>query len=137
MSRARILSPLPMLTLALLAGCASAPKAGTPGPDAKLEAAYAEELAPATPEEIAEIERADPLTRANFWAAEFRKDPNFGFDVPVDVPGVPQLLLDPRRTWGNPDGYDEQADKLVKMFADNFEQYQPYIDDDVKAAAIG
>jgi phosphoenolpyruvate carboxykinase (ATP) len=27
--------------------------------------------------------------------------------------------------------------KLVKMFADNFEQYVPYIDDDVKAAAIG
>ena len=26
---------------------------------------------------------------------------------------------------------------LVKMFADNFEQYVPYIDEDVKAAAIG
>ena len=68
---------------------------------------------------------------------EFRKDPNFGFDVPVDVPGVPQVLLDPRRTWGNPEGYDKQAAKLVQMFADNFEQYVPYIDDDVKAAAIG
>ncbi|WP_109466046.1 phosphoenolpyruvate carboxykinase [Albibacillus kandeliae] len=68
---------------------------------------------------------------------EFRKDPNFGFDVPVDVPGVPQVLLDPRRTWGNPEGYDRQAAKLVQMFADNFEQYVPYIDDDVKAAAIG
>ena len=69
--------------------------------------------------------------------AEFRKDPNFGFDVPVDVPGVPQVLLDPRRTWGNPEGYDKQAAKLVQMFADNFEQYVPYIDDDVKACAIG
>jgi len=26
---------------------------------------------------------------------------------------------------------------LVKMFAANFEQYLPYIDEDVKAAAIG
>ena len=68
---------------------------------------------------------------------QFRKDPNFGFDVPVDVPGVPQVLLDPRRTWGDPAGYDKQAAKLVQMFADNFEQYVPYIDDDVKAAAIG
>jgi phosphoenolpyruvate carboxykinase (ATP) len=67
----------------------------------------------------------------------FRKDPNFGFEVPVDVPGVPEVLLDPRRTWGNPEGYDAQAEKLVKMFADNFAQYLPYIDDDVKAAAIG
>ena len=31
----------------------------------------------------------------------------------------------------------EQAEKLVKMFAENFEQYLEYIDDDVKAAAIG
>jgi phosphoenolpyruvate carboxykinase (ATP) len=30
-----------------------------------------------------------------------------------------------------------QAQKLVNMFADNFAQYVPYIDDDVKAAAIG
>ncbi|EPX82244.1 phosphoenolpyruvate carboxykinase [Salipiger mucosus] len=70
-------------------------------------------------------------------SARFRKDPNFGFEVPVEVEGVPELLLDPRRTWSDKAAYDEQAQKLVKMFADNFEQYVPYIDDDVKAAAIG
>jgi phosphoenolpyruvate carboxykinase (ATP) len=69
--------------------------------------------------------------------AEFRKDPNFGFDVPVKVDGVPEVLLDPRRTWENKAAYDAQAEKLVQMFADNFAQYVPYIDDDVKAAAIG
>ena len=53
------------------------------------------------------------------------------------VPGVAEVLLDPRRTWGDPAGYDAQAAKLVQMFADNFEQYAPYIDDDVKAVAIG
>ncbi|MEM8774941.1 MAG: phosphoenolpyruvate carboxykinase [Pseudomonadota bacterium] len=68
---------------------------------------------------------------------EFRKDANFGFDVPVNVPGVPEVLLDPRRTWGDASGYDTQAEKLVAMFADNFAQYLPYIDEDVKAAAIG
>ncbi|WP_273521487.1 phosphoenolpyruvate carboxykinase [Rhodosalinus sediminis] len=69
--------------------------------------------------------------------AEFRKDPNFGFEVPVAVQGVPEVLLDPRRTWADPEAYDAQARKLVSMFAENFEQYVPYIDDDVKAAAIG
>lgn len=69
--------------------------------------------------------------------AEFRKDPNFGFDVPVQVPGVAEVLLDPRRTWDDPAAYDAQAAKLVQMFADNFAQYVPYIDDDVKAVAIG
>ena len=68
---------------------------------------------------------------------KFRKDPNFGFDVPVDAPGVPEVLLDPRRTWGNPEAYDAQAAKLVEMFAQNFEQYLPHIDEDVKAAALG
>lgn len=69
--------------------------------------------------------------------ATFRKDPNFGFDVPVTVAGVDSSLLDPRSTWADKEAYDTQAAKLVEMFAENFEQYVPYIDDDVKAAAIG
>ncbi len=68
---------------------------------------------------------------------EFRRDPNFGFDVPVSVPGVADVLLDPRRTWENPEAYDAQAAKLVGMFAENFAQYVPFIDDEVKRAAIG
>jgi phosphoenolpyruvate carboxykinase (ATP) len=68
--------------------------------------------------------------------AKFRKDPNFGFDVPIAVDGVDGTLLDPRGTWADADAYDAQAQKLVQMFADNFEQYIPYIDEDVKAAAI-
>ena len=69
--------------------------------------------------------------------AKFRKDPNFGFEVPVAVDGVADILLDPRRTWDDAESYDRQADKLVDMFATNFEQYLPHIDEDVRAAAIG
>jgi phosphoenolpyruvate carboxykinase (ATP) len=68
---------------------------------------------------------------------EFRRDENFGFQVPVSVPGVAEVLLDPRRTWNDPEAYDAQAAQLVAMFARNFAQYVPYIDDDVRAAAIG
>jgi len=46
-------------------------------------------------------------------------------------------LLDPRRTWDDAEAYDRQVAKLVAMFAENFQQYMPYIDDEVKAAAIG
>ena len=67
----------------------------------------------------------------------FRIDPNFGFEVPVAAEGVADVILDPRRTWDNPEAYDQQAKKLVDMFSDNFEQYLPHIDADVKAAAIG
>jgi phosphoenolpyruvate carboxykinase (ATP) len=69
--------------------------------------------------------------------AQFRKDPNFGFDVPVACEGVDTRLLDPRATWADPAAYDAQARKLVGMFSANFAKYVPYIDADVKAAAIG
>ncbi|CAM2993937.1 phosphoenolpyruvate carboxykinase (ATP) [Paracoccus aminovorans] len=68
---------------------------------------------------------------------QFRKDPNFGFEVPVSVPGVDDKLLDPRQTWTDGAAYDAQAKKLVAMFSDNFAQYADKIDDDVRAAAIG
>ncbi|WP_096784544.1 phosphoenolpyruvate carboxykinase [Rhodobacter sp. CZR27] len=67
----------------------------------------------------------------------FRKDANFGFEVPTELNGVDPKLLDPRSTWADPAAYDAQAKKLVEMFANNFAQYVPYIDADVKAAAIG
>ncbi|WP_298430396.1 phosphoenolpyruvate carboxykinase [uncultured Jannaschia sp.] len=68
---------------------------------------------------------------------EFRRDPNFGFEVPVACPGVDAALLDPRGTWADADAYDMQAGKLVEMFAENFGQYVAHIDDDVAACAIG
>ncbi|HKL68551.1 phosphoenolpyruvate carboxykinase [Salibaculum sp.] len=67
----------------------------------------------------------------------FRKDPYFGFDVPLTCTGVDNRLLTPRDTWADPAAYDAQAERLVEMFAENFTQYAPYINDDVKAAAIG
>jgi phosphoenolpyruvate carboxykinase (ATP) len=67
----------------------------------------------------------------------FRRDPNFGFEVPTTCDGVADVLLDPRHTWNDHAAYDAQARKLVEMFANNFAQYVPYIDDDVKDAAIG
>ncbi|MFN3845856.1 MAG: phosphoenolpyruvate carboxykinase [Paracoccaceae bacterium] len=70
-------------------------------------------------------------------SVEFRRDPNFGFDVPVAVQGVDSVLLNPRDTWEDKAAYDVQARKLVEMFSKNFGQYVPFIDDDVKAAAIG
>lgn len=67
--------------------------------------------------------------------AEFRIDDNFGFEVPVAVEGVPDLILEPRRTWASAEEYDAQARKLVDMFVQNFAQYEAHVGDDVKASS--
>ena len=67
----------------------------------------------------------------------WRKDPNFGFEVPCSVDGVDDALLDPRRTWADGAAYDAQARKLVQMFAENFARYEPFIGPEIRAAAIG
>ena len=67
--------------------------------------------------------------------AEFRKDPNFGFEVPVAVPGVDARLLDPRAAWADPQAYDRTADKLVQLFVDNFAQFEAHVDESVRRAA--
>src|SRR5207237_2204265 len=36
----------------------------------------------------------------------YRTDELFGFEVPVEVPGVDSTLLDPRSTWRDPEAYD-------------------------------
>ncbi|WEK42745.1 MAG: phosphoenolpyruvate carboxykinase [Candidatus Sphingomonas colombiensis] len=67
--------------------------------------------------------------------AEFRTDPNFGFKVPVNVPGVDAKILDPRATWQNPAEYDATAAKLVDQFNENFAQFADHVDEGVRQSA--
>ncbi|MXO47832.1 phosphoenolpyruvate carboxykinase [Erythrobacter vulgaris] len=67
--------------------------------------------------------------------ADFRKDPNFGFEVPVSVPGVDSQILDPRTTWADKDEYDRAAQKLVQLFVNNFEPFAAHVDQGVRDAA--
>ncbi|MDY7099039.1 MAG: phosphoenolpyruvate carboxykinase [Pseudomonadota bacterium] len=71
---------------------------------------------------------------------EYRRDDNFGFDVPVSVPvleaqGIDQTILDPRSTWADKGEYDDTAAKLVKLFIDNFAEFEAHVDEGVRQAA--
>ena len=67
--------------------------------------------------------------------AEFRTDPNFGFQVPVSVQGVDATILDPRRTWTDKAEYDATAAQLVDRFVENFAQFESQVDEGVRQAA--
>ncbi len=68
--------------------------------------------------------------------AEFRTDPNFGFEVPVTVAGVDANILDPRATWADPAAYDATAAVLVRQFVDNFAQFVDHVDDAVREVML-
>ncbi|MGK6319777.1 phosphoenolpyruvate carboxykinase [Sphingomonas sp. DT-204] len=67
--------------------------------------------------------------------AAFRQDPNFGFAVPVAVPGVDPAILDPRETWADKADYDATAARLVEQFVENFAQFADHVDEAVLQAA--
>ena len=69
-------------------------------------------------------------------AVDYRVDPVFGFEVPLEVPGVGSELLDPRSTWRDPDAYDRKARELAEMFTANFERFDAPRDCRSRAAAV-
>ena len=74
----RVKTSLAILALVLAAtttGCASTGSKEEKAQKAELEKAMAEAMKPAGPEEVAAANRADPLTKANFWSKEHAKDP--------------------------------------------------------------
>jgi phosphoenolpyruvate carboxykinase (ATP) len=66
--------------------------------------------------------------------ADYRRDPYFGFAVPISVPGIEPHVLYPVKTWASKAEFAQTAQKLVQMFTDNFKKFEPYVDADVKAA---
>ena len=52
-----------------------------------------------------------------------RAEPFFGLHVPERCPGVPDEVLDPKRTWADDAGYDMKARTLAAQFHQNFAQF--------------
>jgi phosphoenolpyruvate carboxykinase (ATP) len=70
------------------------------------------------------------LDKVNFHQHEV-----FGTEIPMDCPGVPADVLDPRSTWDDPKAYDEKARYLASLFIKNFEKYASGVSPEILAAA--
>ncbi len=83
-----------------------------------------------------------PYTRAMVTAAlngeiekgAFKHHDIFNVDVPQHIEGVPDIVLNPRKTWRDKDAYDEQARKLAAMFEENAAKKYPNMDAAVREA---
>lgn len=69
--------------------------------------------------------------------ASMRRDPLFGFDSPVEIPGLDSTSLDPREAWNDPASYNAAAARLVGMFRDNFREFEDGVDEDVRSVSPG
>lgn len=69
-------------------------------------------------------------------SVDFAPDPFFGLDIPQSCPGVPSDILNPRSTWADQTAYDNAAVDLLGRFSRNFEKFEEYVDDSVKAVAL-
>lgn len=65
----------------------------------------------------------------------YLQHPVFGFEVPQGCPDVPSDLLNPRRTWSNPEEYDSQALKLARSFIENFQKFEEFAGVEILAGA--
>jgi phosphoenolpyruvate carboxykinase (ATP) len=54
----------------------------------------------------------------------YRKHSLFGAEIPTSCPGVPPEILSPRETWKNDQAFYETANKLVRKFYKNFDQFR-------------
>ncbi|RNJ78213.1 MAG: phosphoenolpyruvate carboxykinase (ATP) [Nitrosopumilus sp. H13] len=57
----------------------------------------------------------------------------FNLDVPESVKGVPADILDPKNTWKDKGLYDSAAQRLARMFVDNFAKFRDVSQDIVSA----
>src|SRR5690625_1804697 len=61
------------------------------------------------------------------------QDNIFGLHIPVHVPGVPDEVLTPRKTWENKAKYDQSAQELALQFHENFNKFT-VVSAEIKAA---
>lgn len=73
----------------------------------------------------------DAIHNGSFDGVPTESDPDFGFQIPLQCPGVPPEILVPRNTWEDKDAYDQTKQKLVGLFRENFEKFESKVNPEI------
>jgi phosphoenolpyruvate carboxykinase (ATP) len=65
----------------------------------------------------------DAIHNGDLDDAPVTEDPRFGLFVPNKCANVPAEVLQPKSTWKDQAAYEKTADKLARLFQDNFKLY--------------
>ena len=65
----------------------------------------------------------DAIHNGQLLKAPTIEEPIFGLAIPTQVADVPDKILHPERTWVDPAAYRQSAEKLARLFHQNFKQY--------------
>ncbi|MBO4693255.1 MAG: phosphoenolpyruvate carboxykinase (ATP) [Clostridia bacterium] len=66
----------------------------------------------------------DAILNGDILNAPTKKMPIFGIEVPTELPGVDNGILDPRDTYEKPEIWEEKAKDLAGRFIKNFSKYE-------------
>lgn len=83
------------------------------------------------------------FTRAMITAAlndvlenvKYQEHPVFGLMMPLNCPGVPSEILNPRNTWSDKQAYDQKSSELANAFVKNFKQFAEFANSEILHAA--
>lgn len=73
----------------------------------------------------------DAIHSGELAKSSFEEMPVFGLQIPLECPGVPSELLNPRRSWKDTDLYDRTTKDLAERFQKNFEQFSDQCSDTI------
>ena len=76
----------------------------------------------------------DAIHSGELDKAACQEDEIFGFQVPVECPGVPAEILVPQNTWEDKEAYAAGAVKLAELFRENFKIYADGASEEILAA---
>ncbi len=65
----------------------------------------------------------DAILDGEIDKAETEIVPFFNLTIPKALPGVESQILNPRNAWQDKDAYDNQAQNLANLFAENYKKY--------------